>query len=262
MINFELPYIPDRGKKPRATGITMMMDKGLSIRQAEDLIEVCTDYIDLIKLGFGTSMLTPRLKEKIKLYESADIRVYLGGTLFEAFYIRNRLDDYQRLLDELQLSTLEISDGSMVIPHEDKIDIIRKLSKERTVLSEVGAKMKGVIIPPEKWVENMKTELNAGSWKVIGEARESGTVGIYNNDGTVNTDLIDQIAEHVNLENIIWEAPVGKQQAWFIKHFGANVNLGNISPFDIIPLETLRRGIRGDTFFEFLPDEYQSLKIK
>ena len=232
----------------------MVMDKGLSIREAEDFMSVGSEYTDFVKLGFGTSLLTPGFEKKIKLYKKAGTIPYFGGTLFEAFIIRDMFEDYVRFMEKYQVDLVEISDGSYDIEHSRKLDYINRLAKKVTVISEVGSKKKDVIYSPEEWVAMMKSELDAGSVKVIAEARESGTTGIYNEDGSINNSIISAISEHVKLENVIWEAPQKAQQAWFIKHFGANVNLGNIAPNEIIPLESLRCGLRGDTFFQFLPD--------
>jgi phosphosulfolactate synthase len=252
-MQIKLPYLPERTSKPRETGLTMMMDKGLSTNEAENFIEMNADLTDLVKLGFGTSVASPRIERKIKLYHGANIKVYLGGTLFEAFVIRNMFEDYMRMVDKLGLTTVEVSDGSMYMHHSEKLSYINRLSKNYTVLSEVGSKQKGVEIPDEVWAEMMKSELDAGSWKVIGEARESGTTGIYHTDGSANEQLIRIINSRLNASDILWEAPTGKQQAWFIKLLGPDVNLGNIAANDVIPLECLRLGLRGDTFFDFLP---------
>lgn len=250
-----LPFLPDRSLKPRTSGITMVMDKGLSIREAEDFMSVGSEYTDYVKLGFGTSLLTPRFEEKIKVYKKAGCRPYFGGTLFEAFIIRKMFNEYVEFLNKCEVDLVEISDGSYDINHNAKLEYISKLSEKYTVISEVGSKKKDVIYEPEEWVAMMRSELDAGSVRVIAEARESGTIGIYNDDGSVNTQVINAISENVNLDNVIWEAPQKSQQAWFIKNFGANVNLGNIDPREIIPLEALRCGLRGDTFFQFLPKE-------
>jgi phosphosulfolactate synthase len=250
-----LPFIPERPVKPRTSGITMVMDKGLSIREAEDFMSVGNEYTDFVKLGFGTSLITPGVERKIKLYKKAGVIPYFGGTLFEAFIIRNMFNEYIEFLDKYEIDLVEVSDGSYDIEHKKKLEYINKLAERGTVISEVGSKKKDVVYSPDEWVDLMKAELNAGSVKVIAEARESGTTGIYNEDGSINNKIISAIAEHVKLENVIWEAPMKSQQAWFIKHFGANVNLGNIAPNEIIPLESLRLGLRGDTFFQFLPDE-------
>jgi phosphosulfolactate synthase len=249
-----LPFIPERPAKPRDSGITMVMDKGLSVREAEDFMSVGSEYADLVKLGFGTSIITPGFEEKIRIYKKAGCIPYFGGTLFEAFVIRNMFKEFVSFLDENEIDMVEVSDGSYNIEHNRKLEYISILAERGTVISEVGSKKKDVVYTPGEWVEMMKSELNAGSKRVIAEARESGTIGIYNDDGSVNNALIKEISEHVKLDNVIWEAPLKTQQAWFIKHFGSNVNLGNIAPNEIIPLETLRLGLRGDTFFQFLPD--------
>jgi phosphosulfolactate synthase len=253
-MNFTLPHLPARASKPRTKGLTMMMDKGLSIRQAEDFISASGHLTDIIKLGFGTSLITPNLEQKIKLYKEAGMKVYLGGTLFEAFIVRDMFDDYVKLLDKLKLDCAEVSDGSIEMSHDKKCEYIHTLSKNFTVLSEVGSKEAGIIIHPAMWISMMNAELQAGSWKVIAEARESGNVGIYRANGSAHTILINKILAKVNQDNILWEAPIKAQQVWFIKLLGENVNLGNISYDDVIPLETLRLGLRGDTFFSYLPE--------
>lgn len=250
-----LPFMPERPAKPRNSGITMVMDKGLSIREAEDFMSVGSEYTDFVKLGFGTSLITPGFERKIALYKKSGVIPYFGGTLFEAFIVRNMFREYIEFLDKHEIDLVEVSDGSFDIEHKRKLEYISRLSERGTVISEVGSKKKDVVYSPDEWVDMMKAELNAGSVKVIAEARESGTTGIYNEDGSINNKIISAIAEQVKLENVIWEAPLKSQQAWFIKHFGANVNLGNIAPNEIIPLESLRLGLRGDTFFQFLPDD-------
>jgi phosphosulfolactate synthase len=256
-MNITMPHLPERPARPRKNGLTMVMDKGLGLKQAEQFIDATADYVDIVKLGFGTSIVTKNVEEKIKLYKDAGFRVYLGGTLFEAFIIRNMLDDYIRLVEKLKLDHVEVSDGSITMPHDEKCEYIQKLSKKFTVLSEVGSKEEGIIIHPSKWTSMMLKELQAGSWKVIAEARESGNVGIYHRNGSTHTMLVNKIVAKVKPENILWEAPQKQQQIWFIKLFGANANLGNISFEEVIPLETLRLGLRGDTFFQFLPQNLQ-----
>ena len=260
-MNFELSHIPKRTSKPREAGLTMVMDKGLSMRQAEDTIAASGQFIDLVKLGFGTSLVTNDLAAKIKLYQEHNIRVYLGGTLFEAFLIRGQLDDYRKLLDKLGLDTLEVSDGSIELNHDTKCEIIQDLAKDYRVLSEVGSKEAGIIIHPSKWKKMMKNELEAGSWKVIAEARESGNVGIYRPNGSAHVSLINKILDVIPKDSILREAPQKAQQVWFINQLGANVNLGNIAPAEVIPLETLRIGVRGDTFFNYLPQGINVNKV-
>ena len=253
-----LDYLPERPEKPRNNGINMVMDKGIGMNQAHDVINTCGFLIDFMKLGFGTSYVNPNVKDKIKLYKKHGIKVYPGGTLFEAFVVRNQFDDFLRFLDKLGYDAVEVSDGSMKLNHDEKCKYIERLSKEYVVLSEVGSKQAGVEMPTDVWARQMKTEREAGSSKVIAEARESGTVGIYDSTGKPDFALIDILTRAIPMDDIIWEAPQKSQQAWFIKHFGANVNLGNIAPTEVIPLETLRLGLRGDTFFESLPDELKS----
>lgn len=256
-MNVNLPHLPERPDKPRKTGLTMVMDKGLGIKQAEMFIEASADLVDIVKLGFGTSVISKNTAAKVKLYKEAGFRVYLGGTLFEAFVIRDMLDDYMRFADKLKIDHVEVSDGSIEMDHDEKCGYINKLAKHYTVLSEVGSKEEGIIIHPNKWTSMMLKELEAGSWKVIAEARESGNVGIYHRNGQAHSMLINKIIAKVKPDNILWEAPQKAQQVYFIKLFGANVNLGNIGFDDVIPLETLRLGLRGDTFFTFLPKKLQ-----
>ncbi len=257
-MKINLPHIPERPEKPRKSGITMVMDKGLSLREAEDLISSSGHLIDFVKLGFGTSAVMNNVEPKIKLYQEANIKCYFGGTLFEAYLIRDKFEDYRKLIEKNKVLAVEISDGSMQMKHETKCKYIRLLSKSHTVLSEVGSKIADKIIPTEDWIKMMLTELESGSFKVIAEARESGNVGIYNSSGKAQDEMINQIIAKVPKDDILWEAPLKSQQAWFIKLLGANVNLGNIAPNEVIPMETLRVGLRGDTFFEFLPEEYKN----
>ncbi len=255
MRNFKLPGLPERTDKPRESGITMVMDKGLSLRQTLDLVSVCGDYTDLVKLGFGTSLLTKDLNKKLGLYNDAGIKTYFGGTLFEAFVVRNMFDDYCKLLDKYKIEYVEVSDGSLQMEQDVKCNYIKELAKNFTVLSEVGSKEAGVIIHPNLWISMMNRELEAGAWKVIAESRESGTVGIYRPNGNAHVTLINKILNKVPKDSILWEAPKKSQQAWFISLLGANVNLGNIATDDVIPLETLRLGLRGDTFKQFMPKQ-------
>lgn len=245
---------------PRNKGITMIMDKGLSLREAEDLISVGNQFIDYVKLGFGTSLITPNVANKVSLYQQAGIKVYVGGTLFEAFLIRNQIEDYLKWIEKLKLDTIEISDGSMFIEHEKKCSFIKDFSKNYTVISEVGSKDANITFSHEQWISMMNKELEAGSTYVIAEARESGNVGIYQSNGNSDNELINDIISNISIEKIIWEAPQKSQQTWFIKQYGSNVNLGNIAPNEIIALEALRLGLRGDTFFDFLPEDLKKLK--
>ena len=251
-MNFFLPDIPERTKKPRENGLTMMMDRGLSINETKNFIDMCLPHTDIVKLGFGTSAVSPHVRAKIDLYKEAGLMVYLGGTLFEAFIVRNMFKEYKELLTKWDLDMCEVSDGSVNISHEEKCNYIKELSKEFKVVSEVGSKDANKLIPPYKWIQLMQKELKAGAWKVIAEAREGGNVGIYNRGGDVRSDLIDEILTEIPNDQIVWEAPRKSQQVWFIKLLGPNVNLGNIAWDEVIPLETLRIGLRGDTFFDYL----------
>lgn len=251
-MNYTLTQIPDRTAKPRQSGLTMVMDKGLSLREVEDFLSTSAGYSDIIKLGWATSFVTPKLQEKLDIYREAGLPVYFGGTLFEAFVARNQFDDYRKLLDRYKMEYAEVSDGSIEMPQDEKCEYIRTLATQVTVLSEVGSKDEAKIIPPYKWIQLMRVELQAGAWKVIGEAREGGTVGLFRSSGEVRQGLVEEILTQIPSESILWEAPQKEQQVWFVKLLGANVNLGNIAPHEVIPLETIRLGLRGDTFSHFL----------
>jgi phosphosulfolactate synthase len=251
-MNYFLEDIPQRTEKDRKVGLTMAMDKGLSIREVEDFLSISGQYVDIVKFGWGTSFVTPNLKEKIEVYRQAGIPVYFGGTLFEAFIIRGQFDDYLKVIDQYELEFAEVSDGSIELDHRKKCEYINRLTEKVTVLSEVGSKDVEKIIPPYKWITLMQKELEAGAWKVIGEARESGNVGLFRSSGEVRSGLVEEILTKIPFEKIIWEAPQKAQQVWFIKLLGSNVNLGNIAPNEVIPLETIRLGLRGDTFSHFL----------
>ncbi len=251
-MNYTLTQIPDRTVKPRQSGLTMVMDKGLSLREVEDFLSTSAHYTDIVKLGWATSFVTPKLTEKLAIYRSANIPVYFGGTLFEAFVVRKQFDEYRKLLDRYGMEYAEVSDGSIDMAQDDKCEYNRQLATQVTVLSEVGSKDEAKIIPPYKWIQLMKSELQAGAWKVIGEAREGGTVGLFRSSGEVRQGLVEEILTQVPSESVLWEAPQKEQQVWFVKLLGANVNVGNIAPHEVIPLETIRLGLRGDTFTHFL----------
>lgn len=251
MLEF-LNNIPKRPEKPRTKGLTMIMDKGLSLNEAENMVVLKSELTDIVKLGFGTSLLTRYIDKKISLYKEAGIDVYTGGTLFEAFIVRNQIDDFYRLMDKLKLEMVEVSDGCIQMEHDKKCELIHKLSKDFKVISEIGSKDESLTIEDDKWISYMKKELEAGSWKVIAEAREGGNVGMFETNGDIKVKLIKNITKEIDISNILWEAPLKKQQIWFINEFGANVNLGNISPNSIISLECLRLGLRGDTFNNYI----------
>ena len=254
-MNFKLTQMPDRLEKPRQHGITMVMDKGLSIEETKNFLSVAHHHVDIVKLGFGTSFVTPNLREKIEVYQSYDFPIYFGGTLFEAFLVRNQWEDYITVLKDYGITHVEVSDGSITIPHAEKCGYIEKLTKHFTVLSEVGSKDAAHIIPPYKWIELMSAELNAGASYVIAEAREAGNVGIYRGSGEVREGLVQEILTQIPAEKILWEAPQKAQQLYFIELIGCNVNLGNIAPSEVIAMEAMRVGLRGDTFHMFLDKE-------
>jgi phosphosulfolactate synthase len=254
-MNFNLTQIPDRNLKPRTNGITMVMDKGLSIPEVHNFMSVSGPHVDIVKLGFGTSFVTPNLREKIQVYQSYNVPIYFGGTLFEAFLVRNQLNDYIAVCKDYGIEYIEVSDGSITIPHAEKCGYIEKLTKHATILSEVGSKDAAHIIPPYKWIELMRAELNAGATYVIAEAREAGNVGIYRGSGEVREGLVQEILTQIPGEKILWEAPQKAQQLYFIELLGCNVNLGNIAPTEMISLEAMRIGLRGDTFSLFLNKE-------
>lgn len=243
--------LPQRTLKSREEGITHVLDKGMGLAQTRDLLETSADYIDIVKFGWGTGFLTKGLKEKIELYHQYDIPVCFGGTLFEVFVIKNKVDQYVSYLQDLGVTHVEISDGSLFISPQDKLKYIHQLKSKFIVLSEVGQKDPAKELSIEQWGERIQEELHAGAWKVITEARESGTVGIYTKEKEVRQDLLSAILEKVEVKDLLFETPLKEQQVWFIKKFGANVNLGNIASSEVIPCETLRLGLRGDTFTHF-----------
>lgn len=253
-MNFNLKQIPDRTRQPRTAGLTVVIDKGLSLTDTRNFLSVAAPYIDMVKLAFGTPLLTIDLAEKIKLYQQHNITVFPGGIFFEAFVVRNQFDDYLNFIKEHGISCMEISDGSISITRSEKCGFIEKLGKYGTVLSEVGSKDKDreLVTPPYRWIQIMSEELAAGASYIIAEAKESGTFGIYRDSGEVREGLIEEILTKIPAEKVIWEAPLKHQQLYFIKTVGCNVNLGNISPGEVIPLETMRLGLRADTFHLFL----------
>ncbi len=250
-MSYQLNHLPNRTAKPRNSGLTLALDKGYSKRQAEDFCEVASSHTDIVKLGWGTALVTQNLREKLNVYIENEIPFYFGGTLFEAFVLKNQLDDYIKLLQDFDVKLVEVSNGTIWLSDKRKNEIIKDLSSDFTVLSEVGSKNPDDIIPPYKWVKMIENELESGAWKVICEARESGTVGVFRPNGEIRSGLIDEIADQISTEHLIFEAPQKEQQTWFIKKFGPNVNLGNIQPADVISVETLRLGLRGDTLFDF-----------
>jgi phosphosulfolactate synthase len=243
----DLLDLPDRSAKPREQGLTHVLDRGLSLTEIDGMAEIAGQYVDVVKLGWGTAVATGSLERKLERYRQHGIPVVLGGTLTELAIAQNRLEPLVAWLKELGLDYIEISDGTIELRHEDKLEMISQLCGEFTVLSEVGSKDDTRIMAPYRWVEQIESELEAGAWKVIAEARESGTAGIFRHDGEVRMGLIDEIVHAVAPEKILFEAPQKDQQVWFVRHFGPDVNLGNIAPDDVLSLETIRLGLRSDT---------------
>lgn len=234
----------------RDGGLTHVLDKGLGVRAWADVLETAGEHIDIVKLGWGTAWVTGNLEEKLEVLK--DKPVVIGGTFFEVVYVRDKLDEYKQWLSDLGIEHVEISDGTIEIPRERKLELIADFARDFTVLSEVGSKDSDVVFAPYQWVQWIKEEKDAGAWKVITEAREGGSAGIFRKDGDMRTGLIDEIAHEIDFHDLVWEAPTKASQAWFVKHFGADVNLGNIPPEEVIALETLRLGLRGDTLKEVL----------
>jgi len=251
---------PLRSEKPRKRGITHVLDKGLGPHAVEDLIETAKDYIDILKLGWGTGLVTGNLEKKIELYHHAGISVCLGGTFFEYAYIKNRLDDYEAWVRDLNIKTVEISNGTIDMDIKEKLNLIERFSRNFTILSEVGSKDTNVVVAPYKWVEEIKATIKAGVFKIITEGRESGTVGVFRKSGEIREGLIEEIMQDLDYTNFIFEAPNKPQQVWFIKKFGPEVNLGNIASSEVISLETLRLGLRGDTFLTFHGQSQNDMK--
>ena len=244
--------LPARAPKPRHTGLTHVLDKGLNLRDIEGMFDTAGDYVDVVKLGWGTSYVTRNLEKKIALYRSFETPVVCGGTLFEAVVARGKLDEYKAWLVDQRFTHVEISDGAIEIPREQKLELIADFARDFTVLSEVGSKDAEVNYAPYLWVQWGKEELEAGAWKVITEARETGTAGIFRPTGELRTGLVDELTHEIDVGDLIFEAPTKAAQAWFVKHLGPEVNLGNIPPDEVIPLETLRLGLRADTIKEVL----------
>src|SRR6187431_512722 len=244
--------VPTRESKPRSSGLTHVIDKGLNLRDIEGLFDTAGEFVDIVKLGWGTSYVTNNLEKKIALYRSFETPVVCGGTLFEAVYGRDKMDEFKAWLKEFRFSHVEISDGTLEIPRERKLELIAEFAEDFVVLSEVGSKDAEVNIAPYLWVQWMREELDAGAWKVIAEGREGGTAGIYRPTGELRTGLVDEIVHEIEVSDLLFEAPTKSSQAWFVRHFGPEVNLGNIPPEEVIALETLRLGLRADTLKEVL----------
>ena len=251
MLELEFLTLPPRSRKPREAGVTLVLDKGMGLRELEDLLAGASDYIDIVKLGWGTGYITQNLRAKVQLYKDLGIPVYFGGTLLELSILQNRFDEYRELAQSLGLTHCELSTGIIELSTRDKTRYIRELAKDFIVLSEVGSKSAQNVLPAYRWIEYIQAELEAGAWKVICEGRESGTVGLFHTNGDIKSGVVDEIITRIDPSRLIFEAPQKAQQIWFIQKFGSDVNLGNIATSEVIPLETLRLGLRGDTMPDF-----------
>jgi len=240
--------LPERSAKPREVGITHIIDRGLSVAEVDGLIEVIGGSVDIVKLGWGTALVTANLERKLERYREHGIPTVLGGSLTELAIAQGQLDQLVDWVKQLGIEHFEISDGTIALPHERKLELIEQLAKDFVVLSEVGSKDDtGAITPPYLWVEQMRQELGAGAWKVIAEGRESGTAGIFRPTGEVREGLIQEIVHDIPRDSILFDAPRKDQQVWFVRRFGPNVNLGNVPVDEVLALETLRLGLRSDT---------------
>ena len=237
--------------KPHS-GLTHVIDKGLGPRAWEDVLDTAGGFIDIVKLGWGTAYVTQNLTRKLEVLRAAGKPVVIGGTFLEAVIAQDKVDEYKSWLNELGLTHVEVSDGVIDLPRERKLELIAEFARDFTVLSEVGSKDAEAVFAPYQWVEWIKEELAVGAWKVIMEGREGGTAGIYRPTGEMRTGLVDEIAHEVSISDLIFEAPTKSAQAWFVRHYGSSVNLGNIPPDEVIALETLRLGLRADTLKEVL----------
>lgn len=237
----------ERTNKPRETGLTHVLDKGMSIAEALGMIEVAGSYVDIVKFGWGTAAVVENLQQKVECFQAAGIPICCGGSFFEFAYLKGKLDEYFGFLREYGFKIVEVSDGVISIDSAEKLRYIERLAADFTVLSEFGSKDSEVVVAPSRWVKGIKDELAAGAWKVVAEGRESGTVGLYRGSGEIRTGLIEEIENEIDPSRILFEAPQKSQQVWLIRHFGLNVNLGNIPPQEVISVETLRQGLRGDT---------------
>jgi len=241
--------LPQRTNKNRSYGINSIHDVKLTTGELRNILEDHSQYMDVAKLGVGTALVVPKLKEKIELYQQHDVEVYFGGTLFEKFYHQNRLDDYKRLLNDFNVNLLEVSCGTIDLTIEERIRIIEDFKKDFNVLSEVGSKDSEAVMAPSTWLTEIQQLLDVGCQYVITEGRNSGTAGIYRGSGEIRTGLIADIIKNVDAKKIIFEAPTAASQMFFINAVGVNVNLGNVNPLDLLLLEAQRVGLRSETFY-------------
>ncbi|KWX04724.1 phosphohydrolase [Carbonactinospora thermoautotrophica] len=239
--------LPDRAQKPRRHGITHVLDKGTTTAELEALLAQVGHLVDVLKIGWGIAYIDPTIKERVALCHAAGVTVCLGGTLLEVAVCQGREAELRRWAVEIGITAVEVSNGLRAMTAEWKTELIRSLAADFTVLAETGAKDGNAPVVTGHWLAEMEADLAAGATWVIAEGRESGTVGLYHEDGTVRADLVEAVAARLPIDRVIFEAPRKAQQAWFVRRFGADVNLGNVPLDEVIPLETLRLGLRADT---------------
>jgi phosphosulfolactate synthase len=239
--------LPARPPKPRARGITHVIDPGLSARDAEGVMDSVGEFVDLVRFGWGTAYISSELRRKLDIYRAHGVPTMLGGTLTELAWLQGKVDGLRRWLDELGIEYVEVSSGVVPMPSDEKLALIRALASDRTVYAEVGEKDPRALMAPYRWVELIREALEAGATQVVCEGRADGSAGVYRPDGEVRTGLVDEVAHEIDINRLIFEAPQRQQQIWFIERFGTDVNLGNVHPRDVISLETLRLGLRADT---------------
>ncbi len=245
-------HLPARSSRPRSEGLTHVLDKGLSFVALESLIQTAGEWIDIVKLGWGTAYVSDGVKAKVALCRANGIHMSPGGTLLEICDLQGKVDDYVRWMHRLGMTHVEVSNGALGMDIDHKRTLIARLSQDFTVLSECGSKNPKVDVVADDWVDEMRGDLDAGASLLIAEARESGTVGLYQPSGEVRAELVEALAANLPVSRIIFEAPRKDQQAWFIRRLGPVANLGNIPADEVIPLETLRLGLRSDTL-DLLP---------
>ena len=243
--------LPERPPKPRERGLTHVIDTGLGISEVDGLLRQAAAHIDTVRLGWGSAYVTRDLEAKLAAYRAHDVPVMLGGTLTELAWLHGRVDELCAWLDELGIDRLEVSSGVVAIPPRDKAALVERLAGRYTVYAEVGEKDPSALMAPYRWVQLIREALDAGAQMVVCEGRATGTAGLYRPSGEPRMGLIDEIVHEVDRGRLIFEAPRKDQQVCLIERLGADVNLGNVPPDEVLSLETLRLGLRADTLARF-----------
>jgi len=256
-----IPFdLPEHDAKPRARGLTNALDAGLGLAEIKDALEICGAYTDVVKLGWGTAHLTPRLEEKLALYKSFDVLTSPGGLMFELSYWQNKMSDYEAVMRDVGFALVEVSNGSLPIPEIEKCREVERLANGGfKVLSEVGSKDADFVMEPKAWVAAIKNDIEAGAWKVIVEGRADASAGIYGSDGKVRGDAVDAIlSSGIDPDRLVFEAPFKPQMIYFVTRLGPNVSIGNVPLHEVLNLETLRLGLRGHTVEHFHAPGHES----